>query len=109
MRNFSYSMRPKLDFNSERKNKRGIPGPGTYQDINLRPETGKFVFSKFKDVSIPQINLNSPRFDKERFSPGPQTYVYDDGLSNKGKYVQSKHKGSGVRSFSHSMKLTFTD
>jgi hypothetical protein len=55
-------MRLKLDPNKEKKSHRGTPGPGTYKDINL--ESGKFVFSKFKDVSIPQINMNSVRFNK---------------------------------------------
>jgi hypothetical protein len=107
--NFSYTMRSKkLDFNEEKKGCRITPGPGAYQDINLRPDTGKFIYSKFKDVNTAKLNLSAARFRKEPYSPGPQTYLYDDGLSNKGKYIQSKNKGSGVRSFSHSAKLTFT-
>jgi hypothetical protein len=103
-------MRPKtLDVVEKNKSFWRNPGPGAYHDIDLRPQTGKFVYSKFEDVQIAKLNLNSQRFGKIRESPGPQDYPNEDNLSNRGKYVHSKNKGAGIRAFSQSGKSTFTD
>jgi hypothetical protein len=48
------------------------------------------------------------RFTTPKQSPGPQTYVTPDDLSNKGKYVASNHFSEGNRRFSMNARTGFT-
>ena len=59
----SYSVRARtVDFNGDRLSYKKVPGPGTYEDINLTPKGGRFKISKFGDTKLAKINSNTPRF-----------------------------------------------
>lgn len=84
------------------------PGPGSYDDLNLEPKSGKFKVSKFTDSKLGIVN-KAPRFENEKETPGPLSYSELDNLTGNGKYVLSKRKGSGTRKFDIEGRKTFTD
>lgn len=59
----SYSIRMKTsDFNGDRLSYKQNPGPGTYQDMELRPANGKLNLSKFQNTRLASIKTNTKRF-----------------------------------------------
>ena len=54
---YSYSMKQKLkDFVGDKLSYKKTPGPGTYNDIELLPKTGRFKLSKYSDSKNGKIN-----------------------------------------------------
>ena len=47
-----------VDFNGDRLSFKKVPGPGTYEDVNLTPREGRFKISKFGDTKLAKINWN---------------------------------------------------
>ena len=85
------------------------PGPGTYEDFNLEPKSGRFTVSKYSDAKLSKINPNSPRFEAIKETVGPNHYAEKDNLSSNGKYILSNHKGAGTRAFGQTIRSNFTD
>jgi hypothetical protein len=85
------------------------PGPGTYEHINLQPESGKFAVTKFLDSRFCKINPKTPRFLDIKETPGPHTYRHGENLSRNAKYHLSHHPGQGTRAFPHCARNSFTD
>ena len=106
----SYSIRPKTkDFIGDKITFKQNPGPGSYQDIDLEPQSGRFKLSKFSDTKFAKINSKPPRFQDAKDSPGPLSYLEGDNMSDRGRYVLSQRKGRGTRPFDHEVRKTFTD
>lgn len=97
------------DFNGDRLSYKKTPGPGTYQDIELRPKEGKLRLSKFQNTRLAKINSNTKRFLEEKYSPGPSDYVRKDDFSKTGSYMLSKDISQGRRPFDRSLKIDFTE
>lgn len=38
------------------------PGPGSYNEVDMDPKTGRFTVSKFGDSKFAKINPKTPRF-----------------------------------------------
>jgi hypothetical protein len=85
------------------------PGPGAYEHIELEPQSGKFMVSRFSDSRFCKINPKTPRFLSIKETPGPLTYREGDSLSKDAKYQLSQHWGTGTRAFPHSSRNGFTD
>lgn len=106
----SFTMRPKtLDFIGEKLTYKKNPGPGSYNEVDLDPKTGRFTVSKFSDAKFSKINPNTPRFFDAKQSPGPSSYMEGDSIQGSAKYVLSQHRGNGTRAFEKTARLTFTD
>lgn len=106
----SFSLRPKTyDFLEEKMTYKNNPGPGSYQDIDLDPESGRFKVSKYSDTKFAKINAKPPRFQDAKDSPSPLSYLEGDSMSTRGKYVLSQRKGRGSRPFDTEVRKTFTD
>eukprot|EP00919_Chromeraceae_sp_WS-2016_P028818 GHVR01068248.1.p1 GENE.GHVR01068248.1~~GHVR01068248.1.p1 ORF type:complete len:123 (+),score=0.70 GHVR01068248.1:1158-1526(+) len=98
----SYSMRPRsLDMIDNNLSYKQTPGPGTYREVDLDPERGRFRISNYADSKFGTINPKTPRFKKMPDSPSPFNYREGDNLSDKAKYVLSTRKGQGTRAFCH--------
>ena len=106
----SYSLRPKtVDFIEAKRTNKQTPGPGVYEAVDMDPKTGRFSVSKFGDFKFAKINPKTERFQTIKDSPGPLSYREGNSLSKDGKYSLSQHKGNGMRAFSKTARLTFTD
>ena len=102
-------MGPKVrDFNATHLTFKSNPGPGSYDELDMEPKTGKFRVSKFTDSKYGKVN-KAPRFENEKETPGPFSYAELDNLAGNGKYVSSKRKSSGTRKFDIEARKTFTD
>ena len=103
----SYTLRSKtLDVNAKRLTYLAVPGPGSYQSVELNPQNGRFELSKYSDSKLSVIN-KAARFQKQKKKqPGPATYSKIDDLNSKGKYVLSHRRGKGTRPFDKEMKFT---
>ena len=55
-----------IDINTKKLSFKANPGPGTYEDFNLDPKTGRFMVSKFSDAKYCKINPNTPRFENTK-------------------------------------------
>lgn len=96
----SYSLRSKtLDVVAKNLSYLQVPGPGSYQSVELNPADGRFGLSQYSDSKFSVIN-KAQRFRKEKEKmPGPATYSKIDDLNSQGKYVLSHRRGKGTRPF----------
>lgn len=107
-----FSLRKKpMDFIEEKLSYKNNPGPGSYEAIDLDPKSGRFKVAKYGDSKFSKIEPNKPRFQNMHSTITPSSFHYQekDGMNSTGKYILSKNKGNGIRSFSSSKRLTFID
>lgn len=107
-----YTMRPKpKDFIEEKLTYKNNPGPGAYEAVDMDPKTGRYSISKFCDCKLAKIEPNRSRFDRTNSNQTPSSFHYQekDGIQKNAKYILSKNKGSGIRAFTSSKRLTFMD
>ena len=95
-------------FDSHRTSKM-TPGPGAYESIQLEPNSGRFMCSKFSDSKFGKITDLGDRFSKEKMGPGPGSYREGDSLSPSGKYLLSSHRGRGSRTFNRAVRKHLID
>lgn len=53
-----------IDFLEAKKTYKQNPGPGSYNEVDLDPKSGRFIISKFSDAKFAKINPTSERFEK---------------------------------------------
>lgn len=50
-------MGPKtIDYNGDKLSYKKNPGPGSYEELNMIPKTGRFTISKFRSSKYGKIN-----------------------------------------------------
>ena len=106
----SYTTRPRTtDFIAKHLTYKNSPSPVSYKSIELNPKSGRYICSKFGDSKMAKITNFAPRFLTDKESPGPSNYRERDSLSPSAKYILSHRKGNGVRSFTKTIRKSFTD
>jgi hypothetical protein len=96
----SYTIRSKtLDSCEKHLSYKNVPGPGTYEAVELDPSKPKTKVSKYKGPKL-GVGMTSTRFLEIKDTPGPHTYKNPDDLTPTARYVISQHRGRGTRPFS---------
>ena len=90
----SYSHRPRTsDFNGDRLSFKKVPGPGSYESLEMTPNSGKPLLSKNRTVKLANIDRDIRFKPLKTKSPAPSKYKTIDNLSDKSKYYSSLRKG----------------
>lgn len=103
----SYTNRPRTsDVNGEKLSYKKVPGPGTYESLEMTPASGRPNLSKNKRVRMSVINKDIRFKPIKSVSPGPNMYNSIDDLNRNSKYFSSRRKGEGTRPFDQEEKFT---
>ncbi|CAG9334914.1 unnamed protein product [Blepharisma stoltei] len=104
-----WTLRPKTQSPDDKKEKKHIPGPGTYAPKWDMPKTGDYVLSNWNSTKSSSFAPNSlSRFGSRNLSasilPGPGAYQINSSINEKGEYFVSKFQSSMSRSFGKSKR-----
>ena len=84
-----------------------VPGPGSYESVDLTPSNGKFRISKYSNSRLSVIQKNKRFKDVKPSSPGPTAYRSIDNINKDSRYLLSNRISQGTRPFDKERKFTY--
>lgn len=84
-----------------------VPGPGSYESIDMTPANGKFRISKYSNSRLSAIQKDKRFKDIKPNSPSPNAYRSIDNINKDSRYILSNRVGRGSRPFDREKKFTY--